>query len=327
MTKRLDITPLKRRGLRQPLTVLLTLTLVFALLPHGRTQADGGSGSGAGVSKLSVALQQALVSYPSSCVWLDASRQTVRALIQSNGPPSSALTTAITAAGGSVVRQFTSINGLLADLPINKVLTIAGRSDVDRMSADHLSQQSSSHLEVATGADRARTYGGLDGSGVGIAILDSGIMASHSEFGNLGNLLGLSRVTAKTDIASSNVNLAQYLLRLGIVSSLLDLLGLDNGDGYGHGSHVAGAAAGRSNGTFSSRGFNGIAPNANLIDVRVLNSRAIRHTSDAIGGLDRGTPNRTLRNIKVINLSPGAASPVGHITDPLHPAVRVAGRP
>src|SRR6266568_7768332 len=129
MTKRLDIFPRNHRSFRRLLTLVLTLTLVFALLPHGRTQADGGSGSGAGMSKLSVALQQALDNYPSSCVWLNTSRQTVRTLIQSNGPVASALTTAITAAGGSVVRRFTSIDGLLADLPINKLLTIAARSD------------------------------------------------------------------------------------------------------------------------------------------------------------------------------------------------------
>jgi len=78
------------------------------------------------------------------------------------------------------------------------------------MSADHLSQQSASHLEVATGADRARTYGGLDGSGVGIAILDSGIMASHSEFGNLGNLLGLSRSPRRLTLLPVTTNLAQF---------------------------------------------------------------------------------------------------------------------
>src|SRR6266478_547677 len=235
MTKRLDIFPQNHRRFRGLLTLVLTFTLVFALLPPGRTQAQASA-----ITKLSVALQQALNSNVST-VWLDPSRQRVRTLIQTNGPVASALITAIGVAGGTVVRQFTSINGLLADLPKSNLLAIAARSDVQRMSADHLAQQSASHLEVATGADRARTYG-LDGSGVGIAILDSGIMASHSEFGNLGNLLGLSRVTAKTDIASSNVNLAQYLLRLGIVSSLLDLLGLGNGDGYGHGSHVAGTA-------------------------------------------------------------------------------------
>jgi len=192
------------------------------------------------------------------------------------------------------------------------------------MSADHLAQKSASHLEAATGADRVRASSGLDGKGIGIAILDSGIMASHSEFGSLGNLLGLSRVTAKTDIAATNVNLAQYLLRLGIVSSLLDLLGLGNGDGYGHGSHVAGTAAGRSNASGASRGFNGIAPNANLIDVRVLNSLGVGQTSDVIAGIDWVIANRNLRNIKVMNLSLGAASTESYLTDPLCRAVRRA---
>src|SRR5690242_15850795 len=263
MTKGFAVSPLTKGRGRKLLTIALTLVLVFGLLPLTRTQAVVA----APISKLSAALQQALNSTVST-VWSDPSRQRLRVLIQSNGPFSSSLNTAIIASGGTIVRQFTSINGVLADLPKNQVLTLAARTDVDRMSADHLAQMSASHLEVATGADKVRTSSGLDGSGVGIAILDSGIFAGHSEFGSLGNLLGLSRVTAKVDIASTNVNLAQYLLRLGLVTSLLDLLGLGNGDGYGHGSHVAGTAAGKSSGSGSSRGFNGIAPNANLIDVR-----------------------------------------------------------
>jgi len=129
------------------------------------------------------------------------------------------------------VRQFTSIDGLLADLPINKLLSIAARSDVDRMSADHLSQQSASHLEVATGAEPRANLWRTRRKRRSVSRSLTQHKASHSEFGNLGNLLGLSRVTAKTDIASSNTNLAQYLLRLGIVDSLVDLLGLGNGDG------------------------------------------------------------------------------------------------
>jgi subtilisin family serine protease len=220
---------------RRLLTSLLSLILLSGLLPLGGTRAD----LAAATAKLSGALREALTSNVSS-VWLDPSRQTVRALIQTNGPVSSALTNAIGQAGGSVVRRFSSIDGLLADLPKSKLLAIAGRSDVERISADHLAQQSASHLEAATGADRVRSYNsllqaysGLDGSGVGIAILDSGIMAGHSDFGELNNLLGLSRVTAKTDIVSSNTNLAQYLLQLGVISTVGDLLGLNNDDGYG----------------------------------------------------------------------------------------------
>src|SRR6185369_11909654 len=319
MTKALAISPLTKGRGRKLLTLALTLVLVFGLLPLTRSQAVVA----APISKLSRALQQALNTNVST-VWSDPSRQRLRVLIQSNGAFTSSLNTAIIAAGGIIVRQFASINGVLAYLPKNRVLTLAARPDVDRMSADHLAQMSSSHIEVATGADKVRTSSGLDGSGIGIAILDSGIMASHSEFGPLGNLLGLSRVTAKTDIASTNVNLAQYLLRLGLVTSLLDLLGLGNGDGYGHGSHVAGTAAGRNNGSGSSRGFNGIAPNANLIDVRVLNSRGIGQTSDVIAGIDWVIANRASKNIKVMNLSLGAASTESYVTDPLCRAVRQA---
>ncbi|HWL74563.1 MAG TPA: S8 family serine peptidase, partial [Burkholderiaceae bacterium] len=314
------------RGVRRLLPIVLTLALLVAVLPHNQAQAQQPGT----VNKLSPALQQALNNNINS-VWSNPDRQTVRVLIQTTGAVQIGLITAITLQGGSVVRQFTSINGLLVELPKNKVLTIAARADVERMSADHLAQQSASHLEVATGADRLRTYNsltqkysGLDGTGVGIAILDSGIMASHSEFGNLGNLLNLSRVTARTDTVSSNTNLVQYLLRLGIVANVLDLLGLANKDTYGHGTHVAGTAAGRSVGNNSSRGFNGIAPNANLIDVRVLNGRGVGQTSDVIAGIDWVIANRVSRNIKVMNLSLGAASSESYLTDPLCRAVRRA---
>jgi subtilisin family serine protease len=292
------------------LPILLILALFVAALPRGEAQAQQPSA----VNKLSSALQQALGSNINS-VWSNPDRQTVRVLIQTAGPVQTSLITAITLQGGTVVRQFSSINGLLAELPKNRLLTIAGRADVERMSADHLAQQSASHLEVVTGASLVRTYNslyqkytGLDGNGVGIAILDSGIYAGHSEFGSLGNLLGLSRVTARTDTVSSNTNLVQYLLRLGIVSGVLDLIGLENKDGYGHGTHVAGTAAGQSAASGAARGFNGIAPNASLIDVRVLNGRGLGQTSDVIAGIDWVIANRVSRNIKVINLSLGAAS-------------------
>src|SRR5262249_26071125 len=155
--------------------------------------------------------------------------------------------------GGSVVRQFVSINAVLAALPISSLLTIADLPQVERITADHLARQTSSHLEAATGADQVRNYGilnttsGLDGTGVGIAVLDSGIMSSHSEFSN--GLLS-SRVAGSTDIVSSNQNLLQFESQLGLGTLLGGLLNLSllgsNDDGFGHGSHVAGVIAGRS---------------------------------------------------------------------------------
>src|SRR5689334_20060066 len=250
----------------QPVLALcVMLALLSVTLPRLHAQVSGNP-----LNKLSLALQQALVNNDLQ-VWSNPSRQTVRTVIQTNGPVSLALRSAILLAGGTVVRQFTSIDGMLVELPKNKLLDIAARADVERLTADHLAQESASHLETATGADLLRTYRpltnnftGLDGSGVGIAILDSGIMATHNDFSGL---LGLTtRVTASTDIVSSNTNLALVENLLGILGGLLPILNT-NKDGYGHGSHVAGTAAGCNPGSNSNRGYEGIAPNANLIDV------------------------------------------------------------
>ncbi|MEJ7712472.1 MAG: hypothetical protein WKF84_22120 [Pyrinomonadaceae bacterium] len=90
----------------------------------------------------------------------------------------------------------------------------AERADVERISPDHLAQQTASHLEAATGTDQVRSWNflgtgftGLDGSGVGVAILDSGMMASHRHFADA---LGLSRVAAAADTVSSNSHLANF---------------------------------------------------------------------------------------------------------------------
>src|SRR5262249_53747235 len=86
----------------------------------------------------------------------------------------------------------------------------------------------------------------------------------------------------------------------------------------------AGAAAGRSLDTLTTRGFMGIAPNARLLDVRVLDGRGLGQTSDVIAGIDWVIANRNLYNIKVMNLSLGAASSESYVTDPLCRAVRRA---
>ena len=312
------------RRARPFIALCVALAVLSVTMPRSHAQSPSTGGP---LGKLSFALQQSLNNNDAQ-VWANPSRQTVRALIQTNGPVTTALRLSVIAAGGTVVRQFSSIDGLLAELPKSRLLDIAGRADVERISADHLAQQSASHLEAATGADVLRTYrpltdsfSGLDGSGVGIAILDSGIMASHSDFTSL---LGLAtRVTASTDIVSSNTNLALFETVTGLLGGLLPILNT-NKDGYGHGSHVAGAAAGRNAGSNSNRGYEGVAPNASLIDVRVLDGRGLGQTSDVIAGIDWCIANQAAKNIKVMNLSLGAASTETYVTDPLCRAVRRA---
>ena len=46
------------------------------------------------------------------------------------------------------------------------------------------------------------SYSGLDGSGVGIAVLDSGVMAAHQ---HMNNASGVSRVTRQIDLVEHGV--------------------------------------------------------------------------------------------------------------------------
>jgi len=294
-------------------------------MPHRHAAAQ----SQRALAKLSVAVQQILASN-NALVWSNPATQKVRVLIQSFGPAGSDLLAAITQNGGTVVRQFTAINAVLVGLPTSGVLAVAALPQVERITADHLAQETSSHLEAATGADQVRSYGlntisGLDGTGVGIAVLDSGIMSPHSDFSN--GLLA-SRVAGSTDIVSSNENLSQFESQLGLGTLMggalnLSLLG-SNDDGFGHGSHVAGVIAGRSCGNWSSRGYMGIAPNANLVDVRVLDGLGFGQVSDVLAGIDWVMANRSAFNIKVMNLSLAASSQESYVTDPLCRAVRRA---
>ena len=74
-------------------------------------------------------------------------------------------------------------------------------------------------------------------------------------------------------------------------------------DPYGHGSHVASMAAG--NGRISNGQYTGIAPNANLINLRVLNSQGAGSMSGLLQALDWVLTNRASYNIRVVNMSLG----------------------
>jgi subtilisin family serine protease len=125
---------------------------------------------------------------------------------------------------------------------------------------------------VPTGVDRidADLNPCTDASAVGIAIIDTGICLTHPDLYVAG---GISYVTG---ITSAN-------------------------DDNGHGSHVAGIAAAKMNGL----GVCGVAPNAKLFAVKVLNSTGSGTLSAVISGVNWVTKNAKLKGIKVANMSLG----------------------
>jgi serine protease AprX len=65
-----------------------------------------------------------------------------------------------------------------------------------------------------------------------------------------------------------------------------------------------------------------IAPNANVINLRVLNSQGTGSTARLLSALDWVISNRAAYNIRVVNLSLGAAAIDSYQFDPACKAVR-----
>jgi serine protease AprX len=87
------------------------------------------------------------------------------------------------------------------------------------------------------------------------------------------------------------------------------------GDGRGHGTFVAGIAAG------SAVGLAGAAPQANLISLDVIDDQGMARTSDVIAAAEWIHANRVAKNIKVANFSLHSTMPSNFINDPLDQAV------
>jgi serine protease AprX len=121
-----------------------------------------------------------------------------------------------------------------------------------------------------------------------IAVIDSGIQQGRtSDFGN--RLLGSVNFTSLPNNSA--------------------------GDGRGHGTFVAGVAAG------SAGGYTGATPAANLISLDVMNDAGVARTSDVIAACQWILNNKAKYNIKIANLSLHSGTPSSFTRDPLDKAV------
>jgi len=167
------------------------------------------------------------------------------------------------------------------------------------------------HESVALiGADRARTELGADGRGIGIAIIDSGIDATHPDlqFGtkvvqNV-KIVGLSAEDSPTGT--------------GITQVIENLPTSDTSSG--HGTHCASIAAG--SGAASSGWYAGVAPGAHLVGIGTGDALFVFY---ALEGFDYAIANRTRYNIKVISNSWGSTMEPGEAFDPDNP-INVASK-
>src|SRR4051794_10875189 len=221
-----------------------------------------------------------------------------------NGKTSGFLTKVLSDTSGSadehmsaanVRQQFSAINGVEASLSGKVILHLAKQGLVTSILANEPVQGSAVNLPVystqlwpwtinaavdwTAGSPKAPT----------IAVVDSGIDPSHTA--DFGNRL------------------------LGQVNMVSGATGNSSGDGYGHGTFVAGIAAG------AAPGYAGVAPKANLLSVDVMNDQGMASVADVIKACGWILANKSTYNIQVANFSLHSVNKASVLFDPLDQAV------
>ena len=208
--------------------------------------------------------------------------------------PGVTLESAIRAARGTLGRKLALVRSQVADVPDQALEALAALPGVRSISLDRPIEGTLERTGATIGSSWVHDSLGLDGTGVGVAIVDSGVTTWHDD-------LGSDRVVRFVDFVSFQP---------------------DAYDDYGHGTHVAGIIAG--NGHDSGGRRRGIAPGATLLVEKVLDGSGEGYISNVIAAIDYAVANKDSLGLRVINLSVAAGVYESFNTDPLTLAAKRA---
>ncbi len=220
--------------------------------------------------------------------------------------------------GGSDKRRFKHIPGAAFTVPASALQELAKDPDVLYISLD---RKVRSHLDLSAAAINAAVAwsSNYSGTGIGVAVIDSGI---NSQVQDLGNAYG------QTDPAHSRIIYSEnFLVPATNPDGNRNNAHYQTNDGYGHGTHVAGIIAGNgflSSGPSATTTYKGIAPTANLIDFQVLDANGEGQDSTVIAAIEEAINLKSKFNIRVINLSLGRPVYESFAQDPLCQAAEQA---
>lgn len=215
-----------------------------------------------------------------------------RVIVQVN--PGFTLDSVVASVSGTLGRRLTLVGGQVADVPDGALEELAALPGVKAISLDRRIEGTDERTSATIGADWVQKALRYDGTGVGIAIIDSGVTSWHDD-------LDQSRVTRFVDFV--NFQAAPY-------------------DDYGHGTHVAGIIAG--NGYDSGGRRRGIAPGATLLVEKVLDARGEGYISNVIAALDYAVANKDALHLRIVNVSLAARVYESYNSDPLTLAAKRA---
>jgi len=263
--------------------VLAALAACTLLLPLAAGAKDGAPGNGGQTFVTPGLLDKAAA---------DPGRK-LHVIVQSSAGATDA-SDKITGLGAGVRKRLDLIGAVAIDITAGKLASLAKQPGLT------ITPDSSVHLTGTISSDQMWPYESgvakLWGTATSpapqaptIAIVDSGIEANRADFGNG------SRVVGNITMTGSAANTP--------------------GDGRGHGTFVAGIAAG------SADHYAGAAPNAGILSIDVMDDSGTARTSDVIAACGFILANKAKYNIRVANFSLHSAAFNHFYNDPLDLAV------
>ena len=230
----------------------------------------------------------------------------VDVIVQFNQVPTARHHEKVLSRGGAIKRELGRFKGAAYSVPVSALAELASDPEVVYISLDRPLRGASTGSATAVLDHHTDTINapaawaqGLDGTGIGVAVIDSGV-ANVTD-------LNANNVVYSQDFTGDTVNGAA--------------------DQYGHGTHVAGILAGNgssSTGPSDFYTFAGIAGNANLINLRVLDANGASTDSETIAAIQTAIQLQSTYNIRIINLSLGRPVWESYTLDPLCQAVEQA---
>jgi subtilisin family serine protease len=189
------------------------------------------------------------------------------------------------------------ISGYAIEVPNRMLRALAAHPNVVQLHVDRPLFKQNLRTSLTTGSRALQQALGITGAGVGIAVVDSGIATWHDDL--------------------TNRSTRQYPYGNQRVSAFVDFV---NGralpyDDDGHGTHVTGVIAG--NGYDSSGQKAGMAPDASIVSLKVLDANGRGTISNIIAALDWVLANHSKYGIRVVNVSVTANVTESYWTDPL----------
>lgn len=186
---------------------------------------------------------------------------------------------------GKIHNRIGVVPSLVVELPYDCIPELAKSKQVKRIWYDaQVKSLLNTVVPAVCGFGVKKT--GLTGKMVTVAVLDTGVYP-HADL-----IYPTNRIIAWADFINNKT--APY-------------------DDNGHGTHVAGIIAG--NGAASLGKYRGMAPEANLAVIKVLDKNGNGSLSAIIEGIDWCIRNKVKYNIRIINLSFGAVAQDSYRTD------------